>query len=49
LQRNLISDHPAASLVVALIPEALSREARFAQLHSQRFFVSFFGRAPPTA
>jgi hypothetical protein len=49
LQRNLISDHPAASLVVALIPEALSREARLAQLHSQRFFVSFFGRAPPTA
>ena len=49
LQRNLISDHPAASLVIALIPEALSREARFAQLHTQRFFVSFFGRAPPTA
>src|SRR6185503_9747932 len=49
LQRNLISDHPAASLVIALIPEALSREARFALLHSQRFFVSFFGRAPPTA
>ena len=49
LQRNLISDHPAASLVVAPVPEALSREAGLAQLHSQRFFVSFFGRAPPTA
>ncbi|HKO59639.1 MAG TPA: hypothetical protein VJV03_00635, partial [Pyrinomonadaceae bacterium] len=27
LQRNLTSDRPAASLVIALIPEALSREA----------------------
>ena len=49
LQRNLISDHPAASLIIAPIPEAFSREAGFDQLHSQRFFVSFFGRAPPTA
>ena len=28
LQRNLISDHPAASLVVALIPEALEPRSK---------------------
>jgi hypothetical protein len=49
LQRNLISDPHAGSFIVAPIPEALSREENIAQLHSQRFFISFFGRAPPLA
>jgi hypothetical protein len=49
LQRNLVSDRHADSFIVAPIPDALSRDERLAQPHSQRFFISFSGRAPPVA
>ncbi|MEN3332358.1 MAG: hypothetical protein V7641_1723 [Blastocatellia bacterium] len=47
LQRNFVADPHAAAISVEPIIKAVSCERLIAEVHTQRFATSLFGRAPP--